>query len=31
MFHYVEMPFEGILYILGLEKYDLNEVAEVIF
>jgi hypothetical protein len=31
MFHDVERPFERILYILGLQKSVLDEVAEVCF
>jgi hypothetical protein len=28
MFHYVERPLERISYILGIQKNDLDEVAE---
>jgi hypothetical protein len=29
MFQYVEMPLKRFLYILGLQKSDLDEFAEV--
>jgi hypothetical protein len=31
IFHDVERPFERIFKILGIEKSDLEEVAEVMF
>jgi shikimate kinase len=31
MFHDVEMSFERIFYILGIEYSDLDEVVEVMF
>jgi hypothetical protein len=31
IFHDVERPFERIFYILGIQKSDLDEVAEVMF
>jgi hypothetical protein len=31
MFHDVDRPFEYIFYIPGIQKSDLDEVAEVIF
>jgi hypothetical protein len=31
MFYDVEMPFEGIFYILGIQKIDFDELAEVMF
>jgi hypothetical protein len=31
MFHDVERPFERILYIPGIQKCGLDEVAEVMF
>jgi hypothetical protein len=30
-FHDFERPFERIFYILGIQKSDLDEVAEVLF
>jgi hypothetical protein len=31
MFHYIERAFERIFYILGIQKSDLGEDAEVMF
>jgi hypothetical protein len=31
MFHDVERPFEGIFYILGIQKSDLDEIAKEMF
>jgi hypothetical protein len=31
MFHDVERPFKRIVYILGIEKSDLDKVADVMF
>jgi hypothetical protein len=31
MLHEVERPFESIFFILGIQKSNLNDVAEVMF
>jgi hypothetical protein len=31
IFHDIEKPFESIFYILGIQKSDLDEVADMMF
>jgi hypothetical protein len=31
MFHNIEMPFERISYVLGIQKSDLDEFEEMLF